>query len=186
MLRYVEDSMINAYREMVIQEGPERITVSRICEKANVSRRTFYGHYESKTDLLEQIFYQDALQEIESILPLFLANRKPDISIPMLMEALLQGIYNNKDFYQKLVPYGGGIVLAQIIKKGSIDLYMRLAEISDSDTNVKLRYACCFSGGGLSAFIIEWIEDGMKVSPAEASSWLCEWGLPAAFVGFND
>lgn len=43
--------LIAAARDLFMQYGIKRITVGEICEKAGVSKMTFYKHFKNKTDL---------------------------------------------------------------------------------------------------------------------------------------
>ena len=47
----------------ILQEMPfEKISVAEICRRGDISRITFYAHYEDKYDLAEEIF-SDHVQE---------------------------------------------------------------------------------------------------------------------------
>jgi len=57
-LRYVktEEVIRNTFKNCVKEKGFERTSVVEICEKAKISRNTFYLHYEDKYLLLEKLF----------------------------------------------------------------------------------------------------------------------------------
>lgn len=51
-------------KELFWKHGVKRVSIAEICEKAGVSRKTFYKHYDNKTDLalfLLDELYQGAL-----------------------------------------------------------------------------------------------------------------------------
>jgi len=56
--------IIEAAKELFFKHGFKRISIEDICNKANVSRRTFYVYYENKTDLLIKLLDKD--HEIQS------------------------------------------------------------------------------------------------------------------------
>jgi AcrR family transcriptional regulator len=62
--------ILEAAKELFFKHGFKRISIEDICNKAEVSRRTFYVYYENKTDLLmkllEQI-YQENMNVIDAI-----------------------------------------------------------------------------------------------------------------------
>ena len=50
--KYLKDTLIQ-----LLNESPfEEITVTRICQAADISRITFYSHYSDKYDLVDEIF----------------------------------------------------------------------------------------------------------------------------------
>jgi AcrR family transcriptional regulator len=62
--------ILEAAKELFFKHGFKRISIEDICNKADVSRRTFYVYYENKTDLLIKLLeyiYKDNLQEIIAI-----------------------------------------------------------------------------------------------------------------------
>ena len=50
--KYLKDTLIELLDEMPF----EKITVTMLCQKADISRITFYSHYDDKYDLVEDIF----------------------------------------------------------------------------------------------------------------------------------
>ena len=62
--------ILEAAKELFFKHGFKRISIEDICNKANVSRRTFYVYYENKTDLLIKLLDRDheiQLQKISAI-----------------------------------------------------------------------------------------------------------------------
>lgn len=43
------------YAKILLDKEPDKITVTEICEKADVSRSTFYSNYQDEADLLEKL-----------------------------------------------------------------------------------------------------------------------------------
>jgi AcrR family transcriptional regulator len=50
--------ILEAAKELFFKHGFKRISIEDICNKAEVSRRTFYVYYENKTDLLLKLLEQ--------------------------------------------------------------------------------------------------------------------------------
>lgn len=57
-LRYIktEDILRKSFFQCVDECGFEKTTISMICKKARISRRTFYIHYEDKYHLLDKLY----------------------------------------------------------------------------------------------------------------------------------
>jgi AcrR family transcriptional regulator len=52
--RKTRAALTSAFVELVLSRGYEAVTIGEISDKANVGRSTFYSHYTSKKDLLEE------------------------------------------------------------------------------------------------------------------------------------
>jgi AcrR family transcriptional regulator len=52
--RKTRAALTSAFAELVLSRGYEAVTIGEISDKANVGRSTFYSHYTSKKDLLEE------------------------------------------------------------------------------------------------------------------------------------
>lgn len=76
--------LFDAFRDVLLQRGYAKITVGDIIEAANVGRSTFYEHFQSKSDLLEQ-----------SIRPLFavMAETAGTSALPPALEPILAHFY---------------------------------------------------------------------------------------------
>jgi AcrR family transcriptional regulator len=62
--------ILEAAKDLFFKHGFKRISIEDICNKADVSRRTFYVYYENKTDLLIKLleqFRETNLREILAI-----------------------------------------------------------------------------------------------------------------------
>lgn len=54
-----EESIKNTFKSMLLEMPYEKITIKELCERALINRKTFYLHYSSIDDLLEE--FQDEL-----------------------------------------------------------------------------------------------------------------------------
>ena len=63
--------ILGALRELLLEKGYKKITVTDIVERADIGRATFYAHFEDKEDLGRYLFDQLMLQiEQEIVLDL--------------------------------------------------------------------------------------------------------------------
>ncbi len=53
------------FKEMFLEMDYEKITVKELCEKAMINRRTFYLHYESIDDILNEVLTEMATAFLE-------------------------------------------------------------------------------------------------------------------------
>lgn len=180
----VETAVINAMREMVTECPLVKITVLGLCERAKISRRAFYDHFDDKRAVLDTIFYEDVLVSTEKMTPLF-TREMTAISSPFIYELMLRGIYNNRDFYIHLASRENENYFRALLIKSFSDIHYTLATQITPENTEELRYASRFVGGGTGDVILAWIQDGMKTPVKELAQWVSEWGRVAALIGFE-
>jgi len=52
--RRTRDALGSAFVKLLLTRGYEAVTIGEICDTGNVGRSTFYAHYKTKEDLLEE------------------------------------------------------------------------------------------------------------------------------------
>lgn len=62
-VKYTLLALRGSLLELMREKDVSRITVKELCERADVNRGTFYAHYASPADLLEQI-EQELLEKV--------------------------------------------------------------------------------------------------------------------------
>lgn len=180
----IEAVIQETYREMVQAMPFDKITVTELCRRANVSRKTFYEHYEDRDDLLKRIMYQDLTRDTESLKPLF-ANADAQLSAPLLMEQMYQRIYDNRAFYEALVTRGGAQHFTTTAMRCFIELHEKLSQREGGRPSTRRTYGCRFGAGANAAVIVQWIRDGMETTPHELAQWMSGWNMAAAQEGFR-
>lgn len=176
-----------SFRSLVKKTGYAKLTVSRLCEEANVSRYAFYNHYSNKRDVLSSIFYKDALKKSEQIyhiLPFDQFSEKPVI----LTKLIYDSIRDNRELYQRILREGNENELVLAMEQGLTDLHATLTKDVNRQPNDacrKLRYARVFSSGAQSALIVQWLKDDADVSSQELAEWTSEWVMPCGSMGLK-
>ncbi len=101
--KYLKDTLIR----LLDEEPFEQITVTKLCERADISRITFYSHYADKYDLLEDIFQdmitigtEDYLRREEKY------NKDANIvtGFSNVMDSILNLFYGHYDFFRHTDP----------------------------------------------------------------------------------
>ena len=62
-----KDVILENTKELVCNNGFDKVTVKMICEKTNISRKTFYSFYQDKYDILEHILIKDIINELNDV-----------------------------------------------------------------------------------------------------------------------
>ncbi len=90
-----------AYAESLcelMQKTPlEKITVSQVCEKCGMSRKSFYYHFKDKYDVVAWIFDEDCIDIINN----------NSFTPENFLDILCGYFYKNRDFYKRALSFQG-------------------------------------------------------------------------------
>ncbi|MGI6686804.1 MAG: TetR-like C-terminal domain-containing protein [Christensenellales bacterium] len=165
----------------LLQENPlNKITVSRICEQADVNRSTFYLYYKDAYDLLEQIeneLYDQIDQAVMGASPL-LPNEE-------LFQRVYEIIYRNRDICRVIFgEYGDKTFLRKvgnIYREHMLKEWRRIGRNLDETT---LDYLHTYSAYTNIGIIEQWIARDFHETPAQLAalvSKLLNTGLSSFF-----
>ena len=115
----------------ILQEMPfEKISVAEICRRGDISRITFYAHYEDKYDLAEEIF-SDHVQEAYDKYHALQAENNPEdngfVGYQNLLEAILSLYYDNYAFFSHTTSSENPYLFSAYFNRMyvSVDSYLR-------------------------------------------------------------
>ena len=90
----------------MVKDEAHNISVTQICNKMNISRKTFYKYYSDINVLISKIIHENIFI---SLIELSNTNHlKIEDSITIL-NSMYSNIYNQKQFYKKLYFYDSNI-----------------------------------------------------------------------------
>lgn len=181
----VEHAIIRTMREMVLEAPLVKITVLDLCERACVSRNSFYAYFSDKMAVLERIFHDDALAGHEKLLPLFPQEKAP-VSSLLLHEIMYQSIFDNAKFYTALASMENEPYFMKLMHTSFTNLHLSLATDTAKLGSDRVLYAAEFNSGGSAYVMLHWVREGMKVSPHELAEWMSAWNMEASWEGFKD
>lgn len=150
----------------------EYITVKEICEKAGVNRSTFYLHYESIADLVNE-----AMESVNERFLSYFTKRKKEFADQISEKELnnlvlitkdylrpyLQFVYDNKHVYRASFrnPYGMQVhTKYRYLKDHILEPILARFEISD----IFHKYYIAYYIEGIAAIIREWLHTNCKDS----------------------
>lgn len=87
-----KQALAGALKELIEEQSFEKISVSDICERCGMNRKSFYYHFKDKYDLVNWIF------DVEFIT---LVNEKTYVNMWEIMPKLCDFFYENRIFYRK-------------------------------------------------------------------------------------
>lgn len=157
-----QEFIIQAFLELILEKNISDITVTEICERAKIARRTFYRHFDKKEDVIECYVLQlmgklaDTLAEtakngnLYHFIRSFFVFWKPHL---YYIQALIHGGFSDLIFtcYLKcLLPLS----------------YQMPASVVPNGSECHLAYLL----GGLWSLFIYWLQHGCIQTPEELAS----------------
>lgn len=150
-----KQKIIYALEELMNHRDLDEIYVSDIIRLANISRKTFYRHYQDKYDLVNSYFSEFYYSTFERIT---LGDKWEDalqafLSICEDKSVVLIHAYSSKD--------------ANCLRKYDIEItektYRKYLELKDVDTcSEEMNFAIKIASSGGTDMVIEWLLSGMK------------------------
>lgn len=162
--------MDKAFLDLLAEKDFEYITVKDICKRAGVNRSTFYLHYETVAELLnESVEYMsndflkyfsenDIRAKIKNSPLDELMLIKPDYIIPYLSY-----IKDNKKLFQTAVLHSGTLQLDKNYKKLFEYVFSPILTRFEIPENER-HYTMAFYINGIIALIMEWLKNNCRES----------------------
>ena len=164
--QWIMDSLINLMEKKEWSD----ISISEIATNAGVVRRTFYRHFDSKEDVLQA--YLDGLVNIfvEALL------KEPDLDTVASLRILFTILKKNKKFYYGLRRSNMLFTFLELWNRilpvihEQMSTLNKLKRIPETKNEQTLEYLLAFNVGGTLNIVINWIDEGMTLSPEELTS----------------
>lgn len=150
------------FLELLKEKDISRISVSEICERAEIHRTTFYVHYRDVADLMEKL-----VGEMYERIMSFFVQDDQSVSADGFLR-LFEMIRSQSAFFMTYLEAGGSLELkydhlpAELRKR--VDEVMKRTGYESEE---ELFYHQTFFCEGMSAVIRRWIKRGCKESPEE-------------------
>ncbi|ELC8441148.1 TetR/AcrR family transcriptional regulator C-terminal domain-containing protein [Clostridium perfringens] len=140
----------SAFLTMLIKDGFDEITVKKITEQADISRKTFYLHYLDKYDLLDTIVNKQ-LEELEEI-----CEQKKEKGFIEGTVIWFNYFEENKDFFSALFSSKSTVSFRkQLLDFMMNQLSKKINNIdSEKDSEILLRFLSMAVLGIIESFIL--------------------------------
>lgn len=158
-----------------------KITVSEICARAEINRKTFYRHYRTIGDVIEEL-EDEILNEFSAIMR---TGNKSVLDVGAAIRDISAMVERRRDFFaglMKLNPdlFSNGKIKAMLCRMISVSL----KNVGALDDETTLRAAAEFTVSGVLSLYAAWFDNGCRDDLAfltEASVKMTTKGL-SAFV----
>lgn len=160
------DLISNALIELIYVKKIDLITITELCDKAKVSRRTFYRHFKDKNAVVD--YYVTKI--MKSLALELKIHSKQD------KRAFILDFFNFMEPYTKLLLVLNSNELGDIIFTSYIKCVTTITFPNTSSPDMhssNSHYNMAFILGGLWSLLTFWIMNGCKKTPAELTDIVC-------------
>ena len=92
-------SIVDAAVELFLEEGSQAVSIMQICDRADVSRSTFYRSFEDKDALLHHLYHVSVIEPVEQyILESLDQFGATEDSMRQTLDATFEAIFANSDY----------------------------------------------------------------------------------------
>lgn len=154
---YVKEQITKTLIKELKSKEISKISIRDLCDHAGVGRASFYRHFISKEDVIQQYANRLIIEWGRNF------EMNPESKASIVFESLFQHLMNYSDFYTLLYKANMADIILQAIK----DKIQISLSLSNSDA-----YEKSFFAFGIYGWINEWVQRGMNESPEELNDML--------------
>ena len=153
-------ALADALKAQLEEEPFAKISVGDICARCDMNRNSFYYHFKDKFELVNWIFDTEFLEAVA---------QQPSGEYKAFMQLLLHYLYENRDFYRKMLKVQGANsfsehfheILAQLVEAHMKDLIaVQMEELSDQiPAQVVHQFHLTFVTDGIVCAVERWLMD---------------------------
>ena len=168
-------SIYSAFSELLEKKSYSKITIQDIIDKANIGRSTFYSHFETKDELINQLcadLFEHITYTIENDKPNSkYSSNEPFIIISHILYHLKENAHNivpvissefSNIFFRFFNEY-----FEQFIYKHLLDIY----KSNINNKNVPTSFLVNHISGSFVNLVQWWVQNDMKESPKNLTNY---------------
>lgn len=176
-----KQAILQALIKLIDQKGLDQVSVSDLCQQANINRSTFYLHYKNMEDLLlsvEADFIReitDAIQDLETEDLIYNSQ-----ALTQLFTRILESIEKNSDLIITLMSPTTSprtrLTIEQAIENIIIDRMNTaiISEATQEELSVSKTYIAVTISSLFTGIVAEWLLSGKKESPQDLGQFISE------------
>lgn len=160
-VRYTRMIIQQTFLKLLREKPLAKITVTEICELAEINRTTFYKHYQDTYDLLERL-EQEAICGLLSMI-----DDSTDRNLAQVLLPILCTIRENRELFRSLTSAGDD---KSFLYRLSSSCFQKICEQNPKESGSGdaarmsvMRFS--YIAGGIAGVIEYWLQSGMNESP---------------------
>lgn len=155
-------ALAESMKELMQDMAFSKISVTNICEKCGMSRKSFYYHFKDKYELVNWIFYTEFISFLE---------QNKDMDEHTFMTAICTYFYDNRAFYTNAFNVEGQNSFTEFFSDTlqSIAYESMQSRIGDHEFR---DFFCTFLTNAVRESIIQWLKQGAPTPPKKFAALL--------------
>ena len=156
-IQRTRNSLFSAFIELRATKPVEKITVKELTEKANISKQTFYLHFQDIYDLAEWVCIEDGKQALK--------DKKTYDTWQEGMSQVFEAVIENKPFIMNIYHSVSKEKIENYLYKLSYQLIADVVEekcVGDNIPEEGKQFIADFYKYGFVGIMLNWIDRGMK------------------------
>ncbi len=142
----------------------EKISVGDICQQCNVSRKSFYYHFQDKYDLMNWVFHTEFVAALQQI---------PQLDSWQLLLSICTYFHKEQVFYRNALSVRGQNCFQDyFIETIEPFIYILVQEMFAATDNIQ--FFVTFYTDAFLAALIRWLNEGTPTPPEEFAHLLFE------------
>ncbi|MCI8525174.1 MAG: TetR/AcrR family transcriptional regulator [Oscillospiraceae bacterium] len=168
-VRVTQTIIRKAFLGLLNTKPIQSISIKELCERAGISRGTFYAHYTDLHDLLRQI-EGEMTAEIEAALEPLLARTPAN---PVVLSArIFEILRDNSDLCTVVLgEHGDKQFAARLVRMGYEKCIDRYRSYFRDVPAREIEYYFAFVSMGIMGLLRRWLADGMTATPEELAQF---------------
>lgn len=176
-----KQAILQALIDLIDQKGLDQVSVSDLCQQANINRSTFYLHYKNMEDLLlsvEADFIREITEAIQDLETEDLVYNSQ--ALTQLFTRILESIEKNSDLIITLMSPTTSprtrLTIEQAIENIIIDRMNTaiISEATQEELPVSKTYIAVTISSLFTGIVAEWLLSGKKESPQDLGQFISE------------
>lgn len=159
-----KNSIRKALNELILKKDLESITITEIAQLADIDRKTFYLHYNSVEDILEE-FKEELTNKVINLI-----EEEKFIDIESFFQGLNNIMLENISVYKRIAEKTSYIFLLEdcknILKHSIIESFYKKSDMSMDTFNVYAEYI----SSGIISIYIDWLNSKSQLSLDELTA----------------
>ena len=152
-----KNALAASMKKLMDERDFSKVTVADICEGCGMNRKSFYYHFKDKYELVNWIFYEEFLKNMD------VSRYKTSRDI---LEDLCKYFYRERTFYENALMVEGQNSFREYLFESMLPVIKTQTKDLFRDREYNLFFVYFFYEAFLAA-IISWLRDGEKIPPDE-------------------
>lgn len=176
--------LAESFKEILLRTPVEKVRVTDICKRADVTTQVFYYHFKDKYDLASWIFIEDFSSSFGD--EKYRAPITPDQHIDMMTQQF-ERMWEKRDLYRRMLSDKSQNSLQRSIHDFDIEISTTAmkAYLGYPTLSQELRYAASYTSHACLGMTIDWLTGRFEATPRELAQLQFDFMPPALRESFE-